>query len=66
LNIKRFTNSRIEVLSKKRVGIYTDGVAVNLGMKGGAVKILLDTINQHLGDQYNCENFMTVVHGSQS
>ncbi|XP_067654440.1 zinc finger protein 862-like [Haliotis asinina] len=50
-----------EDLSRKLVGINTDGASVNLGKKGGAVKLIID----ELKEEYNavgCEQYITVVH----
>ena len=51
-----------ELLSEKLVGINTDGAAVNLGKKGGAVKLLIDSVNEQLGEDKKCDDYMTVVH----
>ena len=50
------------VLVNKLVGVNTDGAAVNLGHKGGAVKLLRDSINLAAGDESDCSEYMTVVH----
>lgn len=49
-----------ETLCEKLVGINTDGAAVNLGKKGGAVKLLIDQINQH--SEEDLSKYMAVVH----
>ena len=50
-----------DVLAKKLVGINTDGAAVNLGQKGGAVKLLIDTLNERVNEE-DCSRYMVVVH----
>lgn len=52
----------IEMMTSKLVGINTDGASVNLGHKGGAVKLLIDKLNQEVGDNENCGEYITVVH----
>ena len=39
-----------------------DGASVNLGTKGGAVKLLIDSVNEQLGEDKKCGDYMTVVH----
>lgn len=39
-----------ETIAEKLVGINTDGASVNLGKKGGAVKLFIDDINNDLDD----------------
>ena len=52
-----------EDLSEKLIGINTDGASVNLGKKGGAVKLLMDSVNEHLDDHHEkSETYMAVVH----
>lgn len=51
-----------EMMQCKLVGINTDGASVNLGRKGGAVKLLIDKLNQDIGDNENCGEYITVVH----
>ena len=49
-----------DILARKLIGINTDGASVNMGKKGGAVKLIKDKLNEEL-DQ-NCDQYMTVVH----
>lgn len=49
----------MEDISKTLVGINTDGASVNLGKKGGAVKLLMDS---ELPEECICNEYMTVVH----
>jgi hypothetical protein len=51
-----------EVLKQKLVGVNTDGAAVNLGKKGGAVQLLKDAVNEHMGEDGNCNEYIAVVH----
>ena len=51
-----------QVLAEKLVAVNTDGASVNLGKKGGAVKLLLDDINELLDDNKTCNGYVTVVH----
>ena len=51
-----------EVLKQKLVGINTDGAAVNLGKKGGAVRLLKDTVNEQMGEGEHCDEYVAVVH----
>ncbi|XP_078518519.1 zinc finger protein 862-like, partial [Lissotriton helveticus] len=50
----------LDILSQKCIGLNTDGAAVNLGTKSGAVKQLLDEVSKHQGWD-NC-NHIAVVH----
>lgn len=50
----------VETLSQKLVGINTDGASVNMGKKGGAIRLLMDEVNQHLTTA--CDPYMMVVH----
>ena len=49
-----------DTVADKLVGINTDGAAVNMGKKTGAVKQIIDEIKQFQGDR--CENYVTVIH----
>ena len=51
-----------QALAEKLVAVNTDGASVNLGKKGGAVKLLLDDINELLDDNKTCNGYVTVVH----
>ena len=51
-----------QVLAEKLVAVNTDGASVNLGKKGGAVKLLLDDINELLDDNKTSNGYVTVVH----
>ncbi|XP_078509506.1 zinc finger protein 862-like [Lissotriton helveticus] len=50
----------LDILSQKCIGLNTDGAAVNLGTKSGAVKQLLDEVSKNQGWD-NC-NHIAVVH----
>lgn len=54
--------ANIEMMTSKLVGINTDGASVNLGHKGGSVKLLMDELNHEIGDNENCGQYITVVH----
>ena len=49
-------------LLSKLIGINTDGASVNLGHKAGAVKLLIDSMNDTLDGEENCADYITVVH----
>lgn len=51
-----------EILAEKLIGVNTDGASVNLGKKGGAVKLLLDEVNEQFEDGQTCNEYITVVH----
>ena len=51
-----------ELLSEKFFGINTYGAVVNLGTKDGTVKLLIDSVNEQLGEDKKCDGYMTVVH----
>ena len=51
-----------ELLSGKLVGINTDGAAVNHGTQGGVVKLLINSVNEQLGEDKKCDDYLTVVH----
>ncbi|MES9884373.1 MAG: hAT transposon family protein [Sedimenticola sp.] len=52
----------MDSIAEKLVGVNTDGASVNLGKKGGAVKFLLDDINEHLDGDTKCDEYVSVVH----
>ena len=51
-----------QVFAEKLVAVNTDGASVNMGKKAGAVKLLLDDINEQLDDNETYNDYVAVVH----
>ena len=51
-----------QVLAETLVAVNTYGASVNMGKKAGAVKLLLDDINEQLDDNETCNDYVAVVH----